>query len=95
MPPQQIYLRTIPQCAFQNGNFGQVASCPSGQFAYGYRLRSQAPQGNGDDTGLNDIELYCAERNSSSYTRIWSDYQTWGSFSSPVFCSGGQNPLMG
>lgn len=77
------------------GEWGQQANCPSGQFVYGYRLRSQAPQGFAvDDTALNDIELYCAAPNSTTYKRIWSAYMTWGSFSDPVYCTGGDNPVV-
>jgi len=77
------------------GDWGVLGQCPLGEYAYGYRLRSQAPQGGGDNTALNDIELYCASPNTSSYTRIWSAYLSSGSFSPGVFCNGTDNPLMG
>ncbi|EDM78031.1 VOMI family protein [Plesiocystis pacifica SIR-1] len=77
------------------GEWGQQANCPSGQFVYGYRLRSESYQGlDGDDTALNDIELYCAAPNSTTYKRIWSAYMTWGTFSDPVYCTGGNNPVV-
>eukprot|EP00091_Calanus_sinicus_P008241 TRINITY_DN20059_c0_g1_i1.p1 TRINITY_DN20059_c0_g1~~TRINITY_DN20059_c0_g1_i1.p1 ORF type:complete len:101 (+),score=8.94 TRINITY_DN20059_c0_g1_i1:128-430(+) len=72
------------------GSFGTRATfCPDGSFVYGYRVRSEAPQGSGDDTALNDIELYCKRPNSNEVTRkIWSAYTYSGSWSPDKYCSG-------
>ena len=77
------------------GRWGDFSSCPPGQFVYGYHQRSEPSQGSGDDTALNDIELYCASPNSSSYSKIWSAYTERGSFGDDAFCSGGNNPVVG
>lgn len=70
--------------------------CPDNSFVYGYRLRSESSQGQGDDTAINDIELYCRRPNSNTVTRkIWSDYRTLGSWSSDAFCQGNDNPVVG
>lgn len=77
------------------GPWGKEANCPSGTFVYGYRLRIQDRHG-GDETALNDIELYC--RRPNSYTviqKIWSSYQSWGGWTSDRFCSGSNNPVAG
>jgi len=73
-----------------------IGFCPIAQFVYGYRLRSESYQGRGDDTAINNIELYCSEPNSNYVTRtISSDYRSWGSWSSAVFCPGLDNPVVG
>ncbi|NVJ61891.1 MAG: metallophosphoesterase [Gammaproteobacteria bacterium] len=77
------------------GGWGAIKRCPKGEFVFGYRLRSEQAQGDGDDTGLNDIELYCGKNNDTGKKRIWSKYLTWGSFGQPRFCSGTNNPVVG
>ena len=78
------------------GSFGELAECPTGSFAYGYRLRSEPAQGSGDDTALNDIELYCRRPHSYEVTgKIYGDYRTWGNWSSDKYCSGTNNPIVG
>merc|ERR1711971_593670 len=34
--------------------------CPEGQYARGFRIRSEWPVGNGDDTAANAVKLYCS-----------------------------------
>lgn len=41
------------------GGWGNVARCPAGQYVYGYNLKVEKKQGSDDDTGLNEIQLYC------------------------------------
>ena len=77
------------------GEWGEFSSCSAGKFVYGYRINSASPQGSGDDTGLHDIELYCAKPYSQYFSRIWSAYMDGGSFSNPKFCPGSNNPVVG
>jgi vitelline membrane outer layer protein 1 len=48
------------------GNWGDWRFCPAGTLVCGMSLKIEGRQGNGDDTGLNDVQLYCC---SSGYTR--------------------------
>eukprot|EP00091_Calanus_sinicus_P023390 TRINITY_DN786_c0_g1_i5.p1 TRINITY_DN786_c0_g1~~TRINITY_DN786_c0_g1_i5.p1 ORF type:complete len:200 (-),score=37.29 TRINITY_DN786_c0_g1_i5:471-1070(-) len=79
------------------GSFPPRATfCPDGSFVFGYRVRSEAPQGNGDDTALNDIELYCRRPNSNAPKgKIWSAHRTLGSWSPDKYCIGTDNPVIG
>ena len=66
---------------------------------YGYSAYSEKSQGGGDDTALNHIILYCTYPGQSSpydnLTVIQSDRGPWGTWSGPVFCNGGDNPVVG
>lgn len=42
------------------GDDSVIKSCPAGSGVVGFRLNIEADQGSGDDTGVSDIELYCA-----------------------------------
>jgi len=75
------------------GSWGFSGMCPEDQFVYGYRIRTQAPEG--DNTGLNDIELQCAAKGSTSYKTIYSKYAEWGKWSEFMYCSGTDNPVVG
>ena len=41
------------------GDWRAVRMCPAGQYVCGYRSRFESRQGDGDDTALNAVELYC------------------------------------
>ena len=79
------------------GDWGSIEMCPSGQFVYGYRLRSEKNQGGEDDTALNSIDLYCGTNNNNAHHKIYSHggYTTWGSFSRINRCQGQNNPVTG
>ena len=78
------------------GNWGNIATCPDGQFVYGYRLRSENNQHGGDDTALNDIQLRCSDKTlQENYKTIHSSYSSWGTFSPLVYCHGSDNPVIG
>merc|ERR1712002_265536 len=76
------------------GSWGEYSFCPPGSFVYGYRLRVKAP--GGDDTALNDIELYCRRPNSAAITKkIKSSSAPWGTWSGAVYCPELDNPVVG
>jgi len=76
------------------GSWGEYSFCPPGSFVYGYRLRVKAP--GGDDTALNDIELYCRRPNSAAITKkIKSSSAPWGRWYGPAYCNGLDNPVVG
>mgnify|MGYP000923162258 CR=1 FL=1 len=60
-----------------------------------YRIRAESKHGDSDDTALNSINLRCAAKGSTNYTRIYSKYAPWGTFSSYKYCSGTNNPVVG
>jgi len=75
------------------GSWGGYSFCPPGSFVYGYRLRVKAP--GGDDTALNDIELYCRRPNSAAITKkIKSSSAPWGTWRGPTYCNGLDNPVV-
>ena len=45
------------------GDWGPVEFCPNGEYAVGFKLKTQQSQGDGDDTGLNAIALKCSGGN--------------------------------
>lgn len=71
--------------------------CPDGMFVYGYRLRSQPKKGFwGDDTALNDIELYCKHYQKwPEGMKIWSSFTSSGEWSGDQMCSGRSDPVVG
>jgi hypothetical protein len=42
------------------GDWGPVDFCPLGERAVGFSLKTEKPQGHGDDTALNGIALRCS-----------------------------------
>jgi hypothetical protein len=70
------------------GEWTNVAICPQGSFASGYKQRVERPLGKkGDDTSLNAIALYCSSLLDTSGTWIIPDEGKWGEWSSPVYCN--------
>ncbi|KAK3106104.1 hypothetical protein FSP39_012801 [Pinctada imbricata] len=54
-----------------------------------FLLKHEPNQGNGDDSALNNIALFCADRHSTSYKSITSSPPPgWGVWGEPVFCEG-------
>lgn len=41
------------------GSWSGATMCPTRQYVCGVRLRTEGNQGDGDDTALNDVEIYC------------------------------------
>lgn len=42
------------------GDWGNAEYCPQGERAIGFKLKTEGPQGSGDDTALNGIALKCS-----------------------------------
>jgi hypothetical protein len=42
------------------GDWGKVEYCPKGLRTIGFKLKTERPQGDGDDTALNGIALKCS-----------------------------------
>ena len=81
----------------KNGDFPDTAEvCPLGSFVYGYRLKSEASQGEGDDSALNAIELWCIKYGTSedtgSVTSIEGHRGSWGRHAA---CRGNNNIMIG
>ena len=79
----------------ESGNGGQWGSwtkpvyCPPGSWAAGYTMRVEPERGEGDDTGLNAITLYCRDRNGRDVDRIMPDPWMWGNWLEDSNCSQG------
>ncbi|APJ03484.1 hypothetical protein [Silvanigrella aquatica] len=65
------------------GDWGSAQTCPAGQYVSSYILKSEAPQGRGDDTGLNGIGLRC---NGGSI--VTSSQGPWGNWGYEGNCNG-------
>lgn len=54
------FVATIaPRAETHLGDWGKSEWCPEGHYAYGFRLKVEANQKGGDDTGVNGIKLHC------------------------------------
>ena len=57
------------------------------EYVIGYQLKIEPPQGGGDDTALNAIELRCAEfGNTTASTYIYSGISKFGTWRGVGFC---------
>lgn len=68
------------------GDWGGIARCPKNQYVYGYRLKSEPNQNNGDDTSLNGIQLFCTIKSNLHYTTIESKNGRWGTWGTKQYC---------
>ncbi|XP_075433772.1 vitelline membrane outer layer protein 1-like [Ascaphus truei] len=69
------------------GVWGPFESCPDGSSARGFSLKLVETHGDGDDTALTAIRLYCViEINDQNATLIQSTEGRWGSWTSPIWC---------
>merc|ERR1712002_1205706 len=76
------------------GDWGDIEYCRSGSFAHGFQLRSEPPQGSGDDTALNAIGLLCRDPHRGPFRKFITSAQgKWGEWTGFVFCPGG--PITG
>ncbi|XP_068128164.1 vitelline membrane outer layer protein 1 homolog [Hyperolius riggenbachi] len=72
------------------GDWGSTEKCPPGTMARGFSLLVEPPQGNGDDTALNGVKLYCARRSSRKLkATITSARGSWGTWTSVQWCPSG------
>jgi len=83
--PREGYIITSPRVN-NWGVWGDFAQCNDGEHVVGMRLRTEAPQGKGDDTALNAIELLCAAPGSHQYTPIKSLEGSWGNWGRTFYC---------
>lgn len=70
----------------QWGSWGPMAYCPQRQHVWGFRLKSEPYQGNGDDTALNAIQLICKSSATGAPTYIQSSEGEWGSWGKDYVC---------
>ena len=82
-----------------NGTWGSFEFCPEGQFVYAYDVKSEPDQGEGDDTGVNSVRMYCMDRpatsESGSLKNPITSLQGWGTWSDVTYCPGANNPMIG
>jgi hypothetical protein len=72
------------------GEWGPWQHCPSNSYADAFRIRVQPPQGSGDDTALNGIQLLCRDRFTTDLTAtIASSQGTLGDWSHVSVCVDG------
>ncbi|XP_072255394.1 vitelline membrane outer layer protein 1 homolog [Pyxicephalus adspersus] len=72
------------------GDWGRTEYCPFGTKAKGFNLLVERPQGDGDDTALNGIELYCSYPTKSvKSAAISSSKGSWGDWTGEHWCSEG------
>lgn len=65
------------------GDWSQIYYCPPGTWATAFAQRVEAPQGSGDDTGLNSVALYCSDRDGNQVGgEVTPNFGTWGSWAS-------------
>lgn len=70
--------------------------CPGGSFVYQIELRSEKPQGSGDDTALNTIALGCNNRSTGAFTGwVYGQQGIWGDWLAAVNCGSTSNPVIG
>ncbi|XP_067279955.1 vitelline membrane outer layer protein 1-like [Pseudorasbora parva] len=75
------------------GDWRSRSMCPSGKYAVGFNLRVEKPV-DGDDTALNGIRLYCADRSKgdssiNDYSSIESGIGHWGDWTDIRYCPSG------
>ncbi|XP_041650069.1 vitelline membrane outer layer protein 1 homolog [Cheilinus undulatus] len=74
----------------QWGDWYNVEMCPENYYAIGFSLRVEGGQGDGDDTALNGIRLYCAAENRHGFVHtVESNSGFWGGWTSAQYCDGG------
>jgi Vitelline membrane outer layer protein I (VOMI) len=64
--------------------------CPQDSYASGFQLKVEGRQGSGDDTGLNGIQLRCADRTGIQLATVTSGQSAWGAWSTWSSCTTGQ-----
>ena len=69
------------------GNWGGEQRCPIGSYVDGMHLKSEGNQGgNGDDTALNGVKLFCSSPYERWFTNITSAEGNWGSYITGTHC---------
>ncbi|KZS10607.1 Vitelline membrane outer layer protein 1 [Daphnia magna] len=63
------------------GDWGLFECCPDNTPAIGFKLKTERPQGRGDDTALNGISLKCR-----SDSWVSSSVGPWGNYGNEFIC---------
>jgi len=71
------------------GSWGSWDECGDSQFVYGFSVKVEPYQGDGDDTMANGVKFFCRSE-AGATTEVTSTVQKWGSWSTDQFCSGSQ-----
>jgi hypothetical protein len=73
------------------GSWGDWQYCPQGSFAAGYTMRVEPSLGgDGDDTAVNGIKLYCVNKSTGKRVAIiTSSVNPWGSWREGASCETG------
>uniref|UniRef100_A0A8C5MBE6 Vitelline membrane outer layer protein 1 homolog n=1 Tax=Leptobrachium leishanense TaxID=445787 RepID=A0A8C5MBE6_9ANUR len=71
------------------GDWGTMEKCPAGTRAAAFSLKVEREQGNGDDTALNGISLYCVNTNFQVVKTITSSVGQWGDWKPVQWCPSG------
>lgn len=70
------------------GNWGAEEFCPAGSYAAGMAVKYEQPQGRGDDSAANALQLICRRAQDWSIVtgRITSKSERWGNWSADFNC---------
>ena len=72
------------------GTLGAVEYCPFGSYVKAARIRIEAAQGTGDDSGVNAVELECQRQGSNQVVRKIRSSQTfYGEWRERFSCNDG------
>ncbi|XP_069505882.1 vitelline membrane outer layer protein 1 homolog isoform X1 [Ambystoma mexicanum] len=71
------------------GDWHPIEMCPDRQYAVGFSLKVDPPEGIADDTSLNGIRLVCAGPNKENQRTIESGVGKWGAWTPVSWCPGG------
>ncbi|KAG9266125.1 hypothetical protein AMEX_G20630 [Astyanax mexicanus] len=84
---------TVPNGAHW-GDWGEAEMCPTNYYAAGFSLKVEGPIGDGDDTALNGIRLFCINKGASApnpdFAVVKSDTGSWGTWTDPKWCKAGR-----
>lgn len=76
------------------GDWGQAEMCPTNYYAAGFSLKVESHIGDGDDTALNGISLFCINKGASApntdFAVVKSDTGSWGTWTDPKWCKAGK-----
>ena len=65
------------------GDWKGMVMCPENQYVAGFQVRIEPKQGNGDDTAMNGLKLFCRSPNGRAnytikvYEGVWGDWSEW------------------
>ena len=77
---------TVTPASGYCGDWKPSVFCDPGAYAIGYRMRVESSQGNGDDTALNSVQLFCSAPPGGLSEFITSYDGLWGSWHPEALC---------